>query len=53
MKGALGLSQSPENLGRLREAALLLLREDERTVGDDVVLALLPFDRLRVEPLLG
>ena len=51
MKGALGLSQSPENLGRLREAALLLLREDERTVGDDVVLALRPLDRLRVEAL--
>jgi len=35
----------------LREAALLLLREDERAVGDDVVLALRPFDRLGAETL--
>jgi hypothetical protein len=46
------LVQRAENLGRLWEAALLLLREDERTVGDDVVLALRPLDRLCVEALL-
>jgi hypothetical protein len=36
----------------LGEAALLLLREDEPPVGDDVVLALLTLERLGVEALL-
>jgi hypothetical protein len=37
----------------LGEAAFLLLREDEPSVRDDVVLALRAFDRLRVETLLA
>jgi hypothetical protein len=45
--------QFRENLVVLGEAALLLLGEEEAPVRDDVVLALLPFDRLRVETLLG
>jgi hypothetical protein len=52
MKGALRLGQRAQNLGLLREATLLLLGEDERAVGDDVVLALCPFDRLGLEALL-
>ena len=36
----------------LREAALLLLRENEPAVGDHVVLALRSFERLGVEALL-
>ena len=36
----------------LREAALLLLRENEPAAGDDVVLALRSFERLGVEALL-
>jgi hypothetical protein len=37
----------------LGEASLGLLREDEPPVGDHVVLALLAFDRLSVETLVG
>jgi hypothetical protein len=46
------VSQRAQNLGLLREATLLLLREDERAAGDHVVLALGPFDRLGLETLL-
>ena len=36
----------------LGKASLLLFREDEPAVGDDVVLALRAFERLRLEPLV-
>ena len=43
-----GLAESAQDLGRLRPAALTLLREDERVVDEDVELALLA--RLRSRP---
>jgi hypothetical protein len=45
-------SQSGENLVVLGEAALLLLREDEPSVRDDVVLALRALEGLGIEALL-
>ena len=39
------LTEHPQDLVVLRKAPLVLLREDERPVGDDVVLALRPLER--------
>jgi hypothetical protein len=46
----LALGERGEDLAVLRKAALLLLREHEPPVGDDVILALGASDRLGVEP---
>ena len=46
-------SQYGENFVVLGEAALLLLREDEPPVRDDVVLALRALEGLGIEALVG